>query len=328
VLVAVLMLAVVVRGLHDGEDDVSTQVGSFPDLDVADLATLYETGELDEITVTADRYRAARAGELPSGEATSVGNVGLPDGHLVEVDPSVAAVSEDVPARPVAWLSDELIPNVGQLWGDLAAEFPETGLWPLVVNPMVFDAHLWSGPGLDKPSPGELDGIDAEATLAGWWSDNMPATDEVESEGPELAEMLAPFDATFPGLAIPPAGDERAQAVALVPEGYLALIAVERPADAPLVLGWTGPLDHFNDLGPLTVVLRSWEERFGVVVVGVGFDTLTMAVRQPPATADEALAIAAEHYAACPDLVWQGAVDIKTYAATFHSETTRNFWWD
>jgi Domain of unknown function (DUF4253) len=110
--------------------------------------------------------------------------------------------------------------------------------------------------------------------------------------------------------------------------GHLALVAVERPADAPSVLGWTGPINYYNDIGPLTVVLRSWERRYGAVVVGLGSDTLTLVARRPPRTERDALALAAEHFAACPDSVLQGSQTIVNYASLLRGREAWRFWWD
>lgn len=109
---------------------------------------------------------------------------------------------------------------------------------------------------------------------------------------------LAPFGRAFPGLA---------------------------PAPAP---AGTGRVNDYNDIGPLTVVLRSWERRYAAVLVGLGSDTLTLAVRRPPRTGTEALALAAEHFAACADQVWQGTDTIANYAAMLRGREAWRFWWD
>jgi len=291
-------------------------------------------GQSDEITVTSVEYRAQKAGELPSAGSASVGGVALPAGHLIEVDRSYVAVPNEAPPGPVAWVSDEPVPEVGPLWSDLAARFAETGLWPLVLEPPAVDDDRgwWDGeldPTLSR-QPDELDGVDIESTLSGWWSETLPSAEELED--PEFAALvddsLAPFGRTFPGLAPPPAGEERPETTVSVAAGHLGLVAVERPADAPAVMGWTGPINFYNDVGPLTVVLRSWEDRYDAVVVGLGFDTLSMVARRPPLTEDDAAALAAEHFAVCPDLVWQGAETIETYASLLRGQVTWGFWWD
>jgi len=286
-----------------------------------------------EVTVTDLGYRATKPGTLPvADDATAVGGVRLPAGHLVDVDRSNVADPKKVPAGPVAWVSDDPVEELGTLWSDLAERFPDTGLWPLILERR--DDRWWDealDPTMSR-QPDQLAGIDVEASLAGWWTENLPSAEELSE--PASAKwvdgMLAPFGHRFPGLAAAPDAPLRQETRTKVPagSGHLALVPVERPADAPAVLGWTGPLNYYNDVGPFTVVLRSWEDRFGAVVVGLGFDTLAMVVRRPPTTGDETIAVAAEHYAACPDLVQQGADTIENYASMLQDQPSWGFWWD
>lgn len=269
------------------------------------------------ITVTSVDYRAERAGELPAAGAT-VGGVALPPGHV---------------AGAMVWVSDEPVSDVGTLWSDLAARFPETGLWPLVLEPFEADGRRWWDGELDPTlsrQPGQLDDVDLESTLSDWWSEHLPVDEELED--PEFAglvdESLAPFGLAFPGVADPPAGEPQPETTMPVPDGHLGLVAVERPADAPVVMGWLGPINYYNDVGPLSVVLRSWEDRYDAVVVGLGLGTLSMVVRRPPQNPDDAAGIAAEHYAACPDLVVQGAGSIEDYASMIEGQSSWQFWWD
>ncbi|MFI9547932.1 DUF4253 domain-containing protein [Streptomyces sp. NPDC052016] len=56
-------------------------------------------------------------------------------------------------------------------------------------------------------------------------------------------------------------------------------------------------------------------DRFGARIVGVGFATLHLSVAAPPSRLEDALIIAAEHFAFCPDNIWQGAhPHLVTYA--------------
>jgi hypothetical protein len=89
------------------------------------------------------------------------------------------------------------------------------------------------------------------------------------------------------------------------PGQRLGLLRCRRPADAVALAGWLGAI---NVTGPAEVaaVLRSWDERFGVVLAGLGFDTLTLLIPHPPVDEHRALPIAAEIAALCPDALWQG----------------------
>jgi Domain of unknown function (DUF4253) len=78
-------------------------------------------------------------------------------------------------------------------------------------------------------------------------------------------------------------------------------------------------------------VVRSWEDRFGVRVVRVGSDTLHLSVAAPPTTVEHALRVAAEHWAFCPDNVFQGPADANTltsYAEQIRGKNSWSFWWD
>ncbi|MER6472804.1 DUF4253 domain-containing protein [Streptomyces collinus] len=173
---------------------------------------------------------------------------------------------------------------------------------------------------------------DAEELLAEYW--------EGDAED-ELAEGIEPFGPEWPGLA--PAGrptadpDSRAASVAdsltdgarWFKEPRLALVPARRSADVPAAIGWTGPLNYENDVARLCAVLRSWEDRFGIRVVGLGFDLLVVSVAAPPATVAEAEAVAAEHFAFCPDNILQSGPDtLRGYAKELVGEPTWSFWWD
>jgi hypothetical protein len=231
-------------------------------------------------------------------------------------------------SEAVLWISDSVVDDAGRRWVELRRAFAGTGLWPLVLETLSSDSRRpWDLGEFDPGSSTNPDGVDVASTLAGWWSDAVPDHDEVS----ETVEGLEPFGGEFPGLAPVPDGgaDEDAlDRVAARLVGRLGLVPVSRPADVVAVLGWQGPANYFNDVGPLSAVLRSWEDRFGAEPIAVGFDTLTLGVRRPPATQPEALAVAAEHFAACPDIIEQGFGSIGAYARAVRAQPTWSYWWD
>lgn len=114
------------------------------------------------------------------------------------------------------------------------------------------------------------------------------------------------------------------------PGSRMALVPARRSADIPAAIGWSGPLNFEEDTARLSAVLRSWEDRFGIRVVVLGFDTLTVSVGRPPTTLAEARAVAAEHFAFCPDNINQNPpydLDIYAEKAVLGQETW-SFWWD
>ncbi|MCP9955923.1 DUF4253 domain-containing protein [Actinomadura madurae] len=81
---------------------------------------------------------------------------------------------------------------------------------------------------------------------------------------------------------------------------------MDRGADALAAVGWQGALNHNEWTAPLAAVLRGWEDRFGARVIGLGFNTLELSVAAPPVTTRHAVHVAAEHWAFCPDILFQG----------------------
>jgi hypothetical protein len=269
--------------------------------------------------------RAPRAGTLPEADHARVGSVSLPGGLLVSPDESFASSSTP---GPVVWITREPVAEVGALWRDIAFEFSQHGLWPLVLESLHdADDRPWLVGELDpalSSSPGEHD---PRSVLEEEWASVVPS----EEEEPDAFARLAPFGREFPGLARmseEPADEGALQTVTAGMNGRLGLVAVTRPADALAVLGWLGPLNHYGDMGKLGSVLRSWEDRFGAYLVGVGFATMTLAVQSPPHTLEFAFQIAAEHFAMCSDNIYQGAGSIDEYASALVDQSSWIFWWD
>ncbi len=225
------------------------------------------------------------------------------------------------------WISAEPVSKVEEIVDAVARNFSETGLWPLALESLIHDdARPWLDGDLDPSKSTAPSAHDARATLAEWWAQAI--SDASGNKG--LLDALAPFDRAFPGLASQSTHEpeERVDIDSLELAGRLGLVAVTRPADALATIGWRGPANHYWDMGKLSCVLRSWEDRFGAHLVGVGFDTITLVVDRPPTTVEAAEAIAAEHFAACPDSVFQGAGSIGAYAADLIDQPVWSLWWD
>ncbi|MGW1542474.1 DUF4253 domain-containing protein [Streptomyces sp. NPDC002309] len=112
-------------------------------------------------------------------------------------------------------------------------------------------------------------------------------------------------------------------------EPRLALVPARRSADVAAAIGWSGAVNHEEDVARLCAVLRSWEDRFGVRVVALTFDRMVVSVAAPPSTPAEARAVAAEHFAFCPDNVAQsGSPTLDAYAEQLIGGENWSFWWD
>ncbi|WP_407917141.1 DUF4253 domain-containing protein [Kitasatospora sp. NE20-6] len=253
----------------------------------------------------------------------------LPPGRLIGSD-------EGGDATPVMWMSEG--PAPAGLWEKLRHEHAGCGLWPLLLAPLGDepDFRPWGSQELypqQMSSPGRHD---AAALLRGWW--RRAATDPTDDpqDAQERQAMLAPLGPAWPGLAPSPALEEDPDTLADTtaarllrhrPELRIGLVRADSGAEALAACGWSGPCNH-DETGTIAAVLRSWEQRFGTRVVKVGFDTLHLSVAAPPTDLDEALLVAAEHVALCPDIVFQGTESLTDYAQELIDEDCWSFWWD
>jgi hypothetical protein len=215
---------------------------------------------------------------------------------------------------------------------------PATGLWPLMLTPLGGD-HLdrpWDTGELQPVSVADVDANDPQAVLAEGWADSLVPM----GENPYV-QHLRPFGAAFPGLAAPL---RRRDLPATEPTGAvnryrpvrLGLVHC-RPADAVASIGWLGAINRRSP-EKVSAVLRSWEERFGIVLAGLGFATLTLVVPRPPANESEALPIAAEVAALCPDVLSEdGPTDgfgyvaggtVAGLAGVLVERSVWTLWWD
>jgi hypothetical protein len=257
-------------------------------------------------------------------------------GHVLELDlpPGrlVAPQGSEPGTAPAYWLSDE--PVNPDLWVRLRQAHAGSGLWPVL-------ADRWPG---DPPQPlvagmvspqlvADIDRQNPGEVLAAWWREWI---EDGESDDEYDSRELEPFGRVWPGLApsdnrVGQAPDEFAdQFVRDHDDGtsQMLLVPAARSADVVTALGCPVPVNHTEDLTQLSAVLRSWEDRFGARVIQLSFDTLVLAVAAPPASAEHAEQVGAEHLAFCPDNIIQGPGTIRAYAAEVRGKDLWSFWWD
>lgn len=256
------------------------------------------------------------------------------DGVSVTLPPGRIVHAEEGDGGPVFWLSDDPVPP--GLWAALRADHARSGLWPLLLTPLHDDNEHddeyrpWDNGEVDPSGMSSPAAHDAEAVLARWWARGLPLDGSP-------TDTIAPFGMAWPGRAprLAPRtdpdelADDLAEVLASFAENTrIGLVAAQRGADAITSAGWLGPVNHTGDTALLSAVLRDWEDRFGARLLGAGFATLQVSVAAPPSTTEEALRVAAEHLAFCPDNVWQGAGTLAAYADRLVGEDTWHFWWD
>ncbi|MGW3158767.1 DUF4253 domain-containing protein [Streptomyces sp. NPDC001089] len=259
---------------------------------------------------------------------------GLPAGRL-------RAPDEDggCPRSPVLWISDGPLDDADVWWERLGRHRPATGLRPVLFefrdDPLrPGDARDGSGTEVERRF---LDEWRGHRRRRAEWAALPPVPPCPEEEEFDWPDGSPPFDA-WPGLAaarppVPEAeADDRAAAAAahLVREEplcRLALVPVARSADIPAAIGWTGTNGRLS-AGDLSGVLRSWEDRFGARLVGLGHGTAFVSAAAGPVGLDEAHRLALEHYLTSPDTIEQGMVTFSEYAAGLLGRPIWRLWWD
>lgn len=246
---------------------------------------------------------SADAGKLPAADTANLARTTLPPGRFVHAG--------EGGRLSVAWISAAALPadELNHLIRRLAAAYTDTGLWPLRAE------GLHNGE-LDRPWGGELEGPVGEIPDA---LTVLRRNDDPEAEAGEVAPVTA--------LASSTRGPELSAEHLVVDAGALLLVPAARPADVVAALGWWGATNHDYSGADITAVLRSWEDRFGAVVVSIGFDTMVLQVPRRPQSPSEVDGLLREHYAFCPDVIDQG-LEAEAYRAGLMEWTHWHFWWD
>lgn len=75
-------------------------------------------------------------------------------------------------------------------------------------------------------------------------------------------------------------------------------------------------------------VLKYWTRLHATDVFAITHDAIEVHVTNPPTTRDQAMRLAREQYAYCPDVIEQGSDTIANLAATLLGGRSWFFWWD
>lgn len=248
-------------------------------------------------TVPPEPLRATAPGRLPPAGVLRCGRVSLGKGR-----PVVPRQVDGGTPQPSVWVTDSVVPGAADAWSALAERFPTTGLWPLRLHSLYDGSgRPWVSGELETAPQSAVDAIDVGEVLAQGWRDSLVP---IRNPWPAGTGPLAPFGPDFPGLA--PAAPDSHPAPASFTAGpaRLGLVSCRRPADAVALAGWTGAI-NVTGAAQVSAVLRSWEDRFGAILVGLSFATITLLVTRPPVADEDALRVAAEIAAFCPDALWQ-----------------------
>jgi Domain of unknown function (DUF4253) len=111
----------------------------------------------------------------------------------------------------------------------------------------------------------------------------------------------------------------------------LILVPVKESWQIPSIFTFGG--GGWNECPPTAVhiaLLKRWHQRYCAELVCMGVDSITCRVKNPVSTREEALALAIEQYAYCPDNVLQGTGNgtLSGAAIDLLDAKVWQFWWD
>lgn len=266
---------------------------------------------------------------LAPGDDVSL-TVELPDGEILTEQSARAHTYRDY--TPLCWISDE--PPTPQLVIDLHEDHRNSGLLPVLLKDETETYGERCTVGVLAPEPLEhIDLWTPQDVIVRIWTALCQAEDDHPPAYGE--ESVEPFDENPPALAAEAnlLADPDVLARQQLPrfideETRVALVPIRRGSDVLTVLGWSGASNHVSRTAGLSALLRSWEQRFGARVMRLGPDQLDVSVSAPPHELNHALAVAAEHWAFCPDRVLQNNGTVGTYAREIRGARTWSFWWD
>ncbi|THV27000.1 DUF4253 domain-containing protein [Glycomyces paridis] len=96
-------------------------------------------------------------------------------------------------------------------------------------------------------------------------------------------------------------------------EGLLGLVETDAGWKIPAMFPWKGSTNWELYGAEHAAVLRSWNRRFEAELVAMTYDVVELYVPRPP-SAEEAIAVAGEAYAYCPDLLDSGVPTLEDLA--------------
>lgn len=144
-----------------------------------------------------------------------------------------------------------------------------------------------------------------------------------EDTGPEVGAWPSATPEPSPGLAT------AEDILTGKPLDRVAIVVLPTTSgwEVPAYLNWGG----WNENPPPEIhvaALRSWHEKYGATLIGVSGDVMNLRVSRRPASREEALELARQHYQYCSDIVDQGVGTLAKLAAVYLNDDWWFFWWD
>ncbi|MDN3240816.1 DUF4253 domain-containing protein [Glycomyces tritici] len=316
-----------------------------PDLEPDEELKLVQDFEPDEEPEPVEEFEPDTAPELEPDEAPADATASEPEPEAAIFVPErprreLLTLDKPVPPRGPTTGRDEMMPRieddesldiVGSPRGELRAaglavpkmhqlvRRGDTAMWAFVVRPS--EALGWW---LDIRQSAEQTGwMPVLLGAAEEWRDNGEAIihegDDELTRADEIdpAELLhdKAAEAGEPARGVPilPRRGDTDFATPHEAHGLLGLVRTDAGWKIPAMFPWKGSTNWELYGAEHAAVLHSWHRRFEAELVAMTYDVIELYVPHPP-RAEEALAVAGEVYAYCPDLLDSGVPTLEDLA--------------
>lgn len=249
-------------------------------------------------------------------------------------------LDKPVPPRPAATGRDEMMPRIEDdesldIAGSPRAELRAAGLAVPKMHQLVRrgDTAMWAFAVRSSEALRWWLDIRQAAEQTGWmpvllgaaeeWRDNGEAIihegDDELTRADEInaAELLhdKAAEAGEPARGVPilPRRGDTDFATPHEQHGLLGLVPTDAGWKIPAMFPWKGSTNWELYGAEHAAVLRSWHRRFEAELVAMTYDVIELYVPHPP-SAEEALSVASEVYAYCPDLLDSGVPTLEDLA--------------
>jgi hypothetical protein len=195
----------------------------------------------------------------------------------------------------------------------LRALTDKTGLYPMAIaeeDLLLEMVEEWPAPRKLIKKAGEIDAVR-------WLKKAAAESGGLEAaEWPDDTEPNDSFGIPFDVVSGKPLKDVK-----------VVLLPTKNPWEVAAYLGFSA-VNYDIEPQHHVAVHRRWFDAYGAEPAAATGDVLEFSVARPPKNRKDAMTLAGEQYAYCPDIVEQGVETLEALAATVLKAPVWFFWWD
>jgi len=233
-----------------------------------------------------------------------------------EIDISTLEAVEDESGNLLLFLP---VPGLEVIsyWERMRGLVEQTGYWPIIIEELDSQLEMMEEYDYEPGTASEIIAASQQIKAKEWLKNRFEHAGD-GFEGFQYPRGIWP-EKPMPKLGFLIADDHETR--------YLALLPTSQSWQGPAYLkfgNWgycPAPEEHAS-------VFKRWGEQYGAEIAWVEYDTLEARVLRPPRNQADAIRLAEEHYAYCPQVVYGGPGTIEGLAGELLDSPIWSFWWE